>query len=88
MPAEIESVLLEMQQVKNCLVYGEKNAITGQMVAADVVWHEPAHPREVKKHIRAYCLNRLDRYKIPSRVNLVDEIKHGGRFKKMRRREP
>ncbi len=37
LPAEIESMILEMEEISDCMVYGEKNAITGQTVVCDVV---------------------------------------------------
>lgn len=32
LPAEVESVILFMKEVDDCMVYGEKNIITGQTV--------------------------------------------------------
>ena len=37
LPSEVESVLLGMDEIEDCLVYGEQNAITGQSVSCDVV---------------------------------------------------
>ncbi len=30
LPAEVESMILEMEEINDCMVYGEQNAITGQ----------------------------------------------------------
>ena len=37
LPAEIESIILELDFIEDCIVRSEKNAITGQIVCADVV---------------------------------------------------
>jgi len=37
LPSEVESVLLGMDEIEDCVVYGEQNAITGQSVSCDVV---------------------------------------------------
>ena len=36
MPAEVESIILELPWVKDCVVKGQQNAITGQMVIAEI----------------------------------------------------
>ena len=36
-PSEVESTLLEMPEIADCLVYPETNALTGQIVAAEIV---------------------------------------------------
>lgn len=87
-PAEIESLLMEIQQVADCLVYGERNAITGQSVVADVVPRSDCTAAEMKKIVRAFCKSRVAPYKIPARVNVVADISCGDRFKKKRVKEP
>ena len=38
-----------------------------------------------RKRLRAYCKGKLETYKIPQKVVLVDEMMTGARFKKMRK---
>jgi acyl-coenzyme A synthetase/AMP-(fatty) acid ligase len=83
-PAEVESVLMEMPDVVDCLVYAERNAITGQSVVADLMTKLKCTPQEMKKAVRAFCKERLAAYKIPTRINIVDSISFGERFKKTR----
>jgi len=85
-PAEVESVLLEMDELSDVLVYAEANQITGQSVAVDVVSTIEIDKREVKKRIRKFCKDKLDHYKIPTKINLVDKTNYGDRFKKIRRK--
>ncbi|WP_457598114.1 class I adenylate-forming enzyme family protein [Hydrogenimonas sp.] len=85
-PSEVEAVLLEMPEIADVMVYGEENAITGQGVTADIVPDGDFDKREMKKRVRRFCKGRLDGYKIPSRVNVVDKTNFTERFKKIRRK--
>ena len=85
LPAEIESIILEMEEISDCMVYGEKNAITGQTVVCDVVLNKKIE--NIKKRVRVFCKDRLDTYKIPTKVNVVDKTNFSDRFKKIRRKD-
>ena len=85
LPAEIESMILEMEEISDCMVYGEKNAITGQTVVCDVVLNK--NIENIKKRVRVFCKDRLDTYKIPTKVNVVDKTNFSDRFKKIRRKD-
>ena len=82
LPAEVESIILEMEEISDCMVYGEKNAITGQTVVCDVVLNQEVE--NIKKRVRVFCKDRLDAYKIPTKVNVVDKTNFSDRFKKIR----
>jgi acyl-coenzyme A synthetase/AMP-(fatty) acid ligase len=84
LPCEVESVILQMPQILDCMVYGEKNAITGQTVAVDVVLKSDVDRDSIKKVLRIYCKDKLDSYKIPTKVNVVEHTNFGERFKKIR----
>jgi acyl-coenzyme A synthetase/AMP-(fatty) acid ligase len=84
-PAEVEAVLLEMENVADAAVYAEPNAILGQTVAAQIRTRTPVAPREFIPALKKFCASRLQPYKIPVRVRLVDTALHSERFKKMRR---
>jgi acyl-coenzyme A synthetase/AMP-(fatty) acid ligase len=86
LPAEVESVLLEMNEFSDVMVYGEQNQITGQIVVADVVLKKEMGRREVKKIVRKFCKSRLEHYKIPTKVVIVEKTNYGDRFKKIRRK--
>ena len=85
LPAEVESIILEMEEISDCMVYGEKNAITGQTVVCDVVLNKKIE--NIKKRVRVFCKDRLDAYKIPTKVNVVDKTNFSDRFKKIRRKD-
>ncbi|MDX9814017.1 MAG: fatty acid--CoA ligase family protein [Sulfurimonadaceae bacterium] len=82
LPSEVESLILQMPQVADCMVYGEKNAITGQSVVCDVVLKDELE--NPKKAIRAFCKDKFDAFKIPTKVNVVKKTNFGDRFKKIR----
>ena len=86
LPAEVESVLMLMDEFSDVMVYGEANLITGQSVAVDVVPNKVMDKREAKKAIRKFCKDKLDNYKIPTKINMVDQTNYGERFKKIRRK--
>lgn len=85
LPAEVESVILTIDNIDDCLVYGVSNVITGQTVVCDVVLHESCE--EIKKVIRLYCKDKLESFKIPTKVNVVEKTNFSDRFKKIRRKE-
>ena len=82
LPAEVESIILEMEEISDCMVYAEQNAITGQTVVCDVVLNK--NIENIKKRVRVFCKDRLDTYKIPTKVNVVDKTNFSDRFKKIR----
>lgn len=84
LPAEIESMILEMEEISDCMVYAEQNAITGQTVVCDVVLNK--NIENIKKRVRVFCKDRLDTYKIPTKVNVVDKTNFSDRFKKIRKK--
>ena len=85
LPAEVESIILEMEEISDCMVYAEQNAITGQTVVCDVVLNK--NIENIKKRVRVFCKDRLDTYKIPTKVNVVDKTNFSDRFKKIRRKD-
>lgn len=84
-PSEVESVLLQMDNVKDAVVIGEPHPITGKIVTARVNLFEPEDPREFKKRMFAFCRDKLASYKIPVKVEISDQTQYNIRFKKMRR---
>lgn len=83
-PSEVESVLLEITEIKDCMVYAETNEITGQNVAAEIVTDGSVEQRSLKRSIKQHCRQRLAAYKIPVRIRFTDTTTFSNRFKKMR----
>lgn len=84
-PSEVESILMEIPDVADCLVYGEKNAITGQIVAAQIIPRKKTSLPELKREIKNYCRKHLTPYKVPARISFPKAALFGNRFKKSRK---
>ncbi|MDY0364625.1 MAG: fatty acid--CoA ligase family protein [Arcobacteraceae bacterium] len=84
LPSEVESLILQLDIIDDVMVYGETNAITGQTVVCDVVLNKEIE--NIKKTIRLFCKNKLEPYKIPTKVHLVLKTNFADRFKKIRRK--
>lgn len=83
-PAEVENTLMEMENVKDVLVRGEKNPIMGNIVCARVCLADAEALKSLKKRIYQFCRPRLESYKIPVKVEIVEGSLAGSRFKKIR----
>lgn len=83
-PSEVESVLMEMDNVRDVAAYGEASPLTGQFVAARFRLVAPEPLADFKKRMRTFCRERLANYQIPVRIEIVDRELSGARFKKMR----
>jgi acyl-coenzyme A synthetase/AMP-(fatty) acid ligase len=87
-PAEVESVIQEMENVAEVMVFGEKNPILGNIVCAKVRLRRPEDPKNYSRQLRLFCRGRLQSYQVPVKIDVVENTLHGERFKKMRRTEP
>lgn len=83
-PAEIESVLLTMDGVEDVTVCGEASPLVGQIVKAKVKISTNESLAEFRKRMRAFCKSKIENYKIPQKVVLVDEFMTSPRLKKVR----
>lgn len=84
MPSEVESIILEIPWVKDCIVIGKINAITGQMVTAQVCINDEIDPVLSKNEIRKYCQLKLDSFKVPVKIEIVPSVEFNNRYKKTR----
>lgn len=83
-PAEVESILLEMDNMIDVTVYSKKNPIMGNVVAAKINLQNEESSLELKKRIRKYCKDKLESYKIPAFIEIIKEKQITDRFKKVR----
>jgi acyl-coenzyme A synthetase/AMP-(fatty) acid ligase len=86
-PAEVESVLLEINGVKDAIVYGEKNPLMGEIVVANVKVDELNNNNKFISLIKKYCREKLDKYKIPVKINFTQKDLISDRFKRIRRKD-
>jgi acyl-coenzyme A synthetase/AMP-(fatty) acid ligase len=83
-PLPVEEVVCSVPGVQLAAVYGRANAITGQIVAVDVVADDGVDPDELTARIRAAC-QALPAAGRPRRIRLVEELETRGN--KLMRRE-
>ncbi|RZB29754.1 MAG: hypothetical protein SRB1_02034 [Desulfobacteraceae bacterium Eth-SRB1] len=84
-PAEVESVLLEMDNINDVSVFSKDNPIMGKIVAAKINLEDDEPVNSLKKRIRKYCKSRLESFKIPAYIKITKEKQVSDRFKKVRK---
>lgn len=86
-PAEVEEVIHELPIVREVAVYGEPNAILGNVVCARISPVESPDSADQKaaiRQIKSHCRRRLQPHKVPVKISIEDCKLHTNRFKKMR----
>ncbi|GGY38880.1 class I adenylate-forming enzyme family protein [Streptomyces omiyaensis] len=86
LPLELESVLMGSPLVEDCVVYGRPNAITGQSVCVDIKPTGELTRAALRKHVTEFLAGRVEPFKVPSKINVVDTIAMSDRMKKLRSR--
>jgi acyl-coenzyme A synthetase/AMP-(fatty) acid ligase len=69
-PYEIEGIISEIPGIEDVVVYKIPHKVWGESVKAMIVGNGTITSRDIKKH----CLENLPSYKIPSVIQLVEEI--------------
>ncbi len=70
-PEEVEACIQNSLLAKDCLVYGETDALGNETVCADIV---PRDPSIQADKIRAYLKDHLSDYKQPQKIRFVKAI--------------
>ena len=83
-PQEIEDVIQEIDNIKEVLVFGEKNPIMGNVVCAKIRLEKEENRKIINKRIKKYCSERMRSYKVPVKITITDEKLYGDRYKKKR----
>lgn len=83
-PEEVETVILEVDNIADATVTKEPHPFTGNIVVAEVQLCEPEDMKDVTKRIRAHCFTKLPSFKVPVKVKLMEEGRVLERFKKKR----
>lgn len=84
-PAEVESVIIALDNIKDVAVYGEPHALLGQIVVAKVQLCRPEPIASLKYRIRSHCKKTLSNYKIPLKIFISEEALYTNRQKKSRK---
>ncbi len=75
-PEKVEQVLLQCADISQAKVYAKKSALMGELVVADVTIVDTANQQVVKKHVLKMCRNQLQRFEIPTKISIVNNIAH------------
>lgn len=84
-PHEVETVIMEIPEVNDVLIYGRDNRITGKLIAADVKLNDNAVADDVENEIIKYVGSKLQSWKVPRIIKFVDEIDRTRTCKKVRK---
>tara|TARA_B100000780_G_scaffold277876_1_gene249687 strand:+ start:1419 stop:2750 length:1332 start_codon:yes stop_codon:yes gene_type:complete len=82
LPAEIEDLLMTLEQVIDCTAFSVPNGITGQSVGVRVVPVGGADLKALKKEIRLISRVHLESFKVPVKIRFESVLRHTDRFKK------
>jgi len=83
-PQEVESVILELTELSDVIVYGEDNNLTGKIVCAKVSYQGSELKSDIIKKIKTHCRLKLQSFKVPVKIVLTDLTFESDRFKKNR----
>ena len=77
-PKRVEEILRGVPGIADARVYGLPSAITGELVAAEIVIHEPlpagTTPDQVRSAALAVCRERLEAHGVPRVVDVVKKL--------------
>jgi acyl-coenzyme A synthetase/AMP-(fatty) acid ligase len=83
-PQEVENVVIGYKGVTDVTVYAEKHPITGNIVCAKINVENVTDDRAFVKELKQYCKANLQSFKVPVKIQIVQEALHSNRFKKQR----
>lgn len=83
-PQEVENVILQIKGIIDVVVYGESNPLIGKIVCAKIKYEGDFSASEISKEIKAYCKTKLENFKVPVKIEVVDNTFETERFKKNR----
>ena len=84
-PVEVEEVIEAMEEVAEATVHGEPNGLVGEVVCARVRAREPGAADDLRRSVKRFCRDRLDRFKVPVRVEVLAADHPREEVKKVRR---
>jgi len=85
-PAELESFLLTLDNVKDVVVRKKKSPVVGQLVWAEFLLESAEEPATFRKRAIEHCQRHLAPFKVPGLITIAttDNVV-GSRFKKIRK---
>ena len=83
-PQEVENVILQIADIVDVMVFSENNPLTGKIVCANIKYKGIKPKSDLIKEIKLFCKLNLEQYKVPVKINIVDQTFESDRFKKNR----
>jgi long-chain acyl-CoA synthetase len=83
-PQEIENIILRLKNVVDVTVFGERNALLGNVVCADIILDKDEDEQEFIKRCKDYCRQKMKKHMIPVKITLSKTKLYSNRFKKSR----
>jgi long-chain acyl-CoA synthetase len=83
-PQEVENVILQIKGVVDVIVYGESNPLTGKIVCVKLKYEGDKSKPDISREIKTYCRQNLESFKVPVKIEIVDNTFESDRFKKSR----
>ena len=84
-PSEVESLILEMNEVQDATVIKETNDFIGNILIAKIVISEDLTEQEFLKKFKEFCEKRVPFYMHPHKTIISKEANISTRFKKIRK---
>lgn len=91
-PSEVENVLIECDLVEQVSVVGALDEKSGEAVLAYIrlsgdkkEGEDPKIRRGIELEIREFCVDKLARYKIPARIEFIEELDVGASTRPLRK---
>ena len=82
-PAEVENIILQIDQVSDVSIFSEPNPLIGNIVCANITVDSNQDTSNIKKTVKKYCSSKLEKYKVPMKIRIVKKIQNT-RFKRVR----
>lgn len=81
-PSEIETILLELEEVQACKVTAKPDPITGSAIHCAITTSEAGEALSWKRKLRSHCRGKLAPWKIPSSVSVSTDLAVNSRLKR------
>ena len=83
-PQEVENIILKLNNVAEVRVYSKKNPIIGNMICADIRLIKAEDKKEFISRLKYFCKQNMEKFKIPVKIEIVQNDQFNDRFKKVR----
>lgn len=84
-PAEVESAIAALDNIRDVTVKGVKNPILGSVVSAELILDQDEPLPALKNRIRRELRDKIESYKIPVHIKVSTDFAISSRYKKVRR---